>query len=779
MSVILTGLVAYPSEPKDVGQSISKALKRLQLEERFRQLRSWEETDIPGRFIASEVLKLIESGSIFIADITRLNFNVVFEIGYAIGCKKRTFLLRNEIIRPDLEVIRQVGIFDTLGYAPYSDSASLIELIDEIKNLVPLHFDERATNDKTPVYILLPQIKGDIETHLIARIKKGGLFYRSFDPAEQGRLSAPEAIENVAKSHGVVIPLLPSYYSNADIHNFRAAFVAGLAQGMGKHLLLLQSGDDPVPLDYRDLVKSFKSADQIDDYVAEFAPGVFQSLQLGQPIVVARPSNFLAQLTLGASSAENEFQELGNYYLETDEFRRALRGEIQVVLGRKGSGKTALFFQVRDRFRPDKNNVVLDLKPEGFQLIKFKEQVLDYLEQGTKEHTITAFWEYLLLLEICHKLLQDDKIRHLRDHKLYPPYRSLESIYNNDEYVAEGDFAERMLKLTRRIANDFDAMRKQPGKPLRLTSDEITQFIYKHDINSLHSQLTSYLHYKKALWILFDNLDKGWPPHGIGAEDVLSLRCLLDAIAKLEHSFQHQGIRAKVILFIRNDVYENLVAVMPDRGKISCALVDWNDEALLLELLRKRFICSDIRGDPTFERIWPQVCVSHIHGEESAHYMIERCLMRPRCLIDFLRFCRSHAVNLGHSRIEVEDIENGEEQYSTQLVNDISYEIQDVFPPAKNVLYEFIECPSQVDNALLNSILAKISSDATIQEKTFDILLWYGVIGFMKEDGEATYIYSVRYDMRRMKALIEKRAHDGLIHLINPAFSRGLEIRKK
>jgi hypothetical protein len=380
-------------------------------------------------------------------------------------------------------------------------------------------------------------------------------------------------------------------------------------------------------------------------------------------------------------------------------------------------------------------------------------------------------------LEICHKLLDNDKTRYLRDHELYSPYQGLASIYNNDEYVSEGDFAERMLKLTRKISDDFEAMRHSGGS-LRLSKDQITNFIYCHDIAALQSKLATYLKYKDALWILFDNLDKGWPPHGIGPDDVLSLRCLLDAIAKIEHSLGREGIKAKGILFIRNDVYEHLVDVMPDRGKISYALVDWNDEALLLELLRRRFMSSGIEENPPMENIWPRVCVSHIHGEESSHYMVERCLMRPRSLIDFLRYCRSHAVNLGHSRIEVEDIENGEEQYSTQLVNDISYEIQDVFPPAKNVLYELIESNSELDSASLNLILAKISSDPAVQEKTLDILVWYGVIGFRKEEGNPTYIYSVRYDMKRMKALMEKRAHNGLVYLINPAFWKGLEIKK-
>ena len=318
MSAVISGLFAYPSEPEEIGRTISISLDKLKQEQRFSELFSWEENDIPGRFISTEVLKLIDRGTGFIADITRLNFNVVFEVGYAIGCKKRAILVRNEVIHPESDLIRSVGIFDTLGYDTYTDSTSLISLISGINDLSPLNFDESATNPKAPVYVLMPQIKGEMETRLVARIKKARLFYRSFDPEEHGRLSAPEAIENVAASHGVVIPLLPSYYTNHKVHNFRAAFVAGLTLGMAKQLLFLQSGDDPVPLDYRDLVRSFKFPDQIDKYVNEFAVAVTESLQSVQPSVVSEPSTFLMRLTLGASSAENEFQELGNYYLNTD-----------------------------------------------------------------------------------------------------------------------------------------------------------------------------------------------------------------------------------------------------------------------------------------------------------------------------------------------------------------------------------------------------------------------------------------------------------------------------
>ena len=49
----------------------------------------------------------------------------------------------------------------------------------------------------------------------------------------------------------------------------------------------------------------------------------------------------LEQLDLGGSVAENELQSIDDYYHETDIFHHTLRGEVRLVIGRKGAGKTA------------------------------------------------------------------------------------------------------------------------------------------------------------------------------------------------------------------------------------------------------------------------------------------------------------------------------------------------------------------------------------------------------------------------------------------------------
>jgi hypothetical protein len=772
----LNGLVAYPSTPNSIGVGLRSTLEILRTEGVGEQLTAWEENDIPGRFIVSPVLSKIDDGNVLVADITRLNFNVTYEIGYAIGRRKRAVLVKNSAIAGSDELIREVGIFDTLGFKNYSNSRELATYLAGLDDLSALPIPE-SINMATPVYLVLPRVKTDAEIRTISRIKKARLFFRGFDPDEQGRLGAGEAIENVSQSHGVVTLLLSRDRVDADVHNFRAAFIAGLTLGMDKELLLLQNGDEPVPIDYRDLVKTFRFPNQIDDAVADFSPRISARFQSSVTVTISEPQTLLERVNLGASSAENELQELGNYFLETDEFRRTLRGEVRVLAGRKGSGKTALFAQLRNKLRQDRSKVILDLRPEGFQLLKFKDRVLDYLEEGTKEHTITAFWEYLLLLEVCYKLLEKDRNLHLRNQRLYGPYRKLADTYYQDDFASEGDFAERMLKLTQRISDDFGASIHDTGEKRLLKSGEITKLLYTHDVAVLKEDVIKYLEFKSALWILFDNLDKGWPPHGITAEDVLTLRCLVDAMFKIQREVQRRKIECHGVVFIRNDVYELLVANTPDRGKVPSVTLDWTDPDLLRELLRRRFIYGgELSPELSFEEIWRLLAVSHINGEETSQYLIERSLMRPRSLIDLVRYCRSHAVNLRHDRIEVADIEQGEEAYSSDLLNNIDYEIMDIEPTAGNVLYEFIESPAVVPGVTAREVL-KNAVGETNWEKILDLLFWYGFFGLVRDDGEATYIYSVKYDMRRLRGLVQKKGLDNAALRINPAFWRALEVR--
>lgn len=227
----------------------------------------------------------------------------------------------------------------------------------------------------------------------------------------------------------------------------RSMFVAGLADGMGKPCLTLSLTGDNIPLDIRDSTKIVKHPNDVSDNVADFCPDVTAFLQ-NESTERQSIGNLLQHISVGDPTAANKMTTLADYYLKTDQYLRTSRVEVNLVVGRKGSGKTALFLQLRDAIRADKRNMVVDLKPESYQLLKLKGDILTLLKVVSKQHLITAFWEYLILLEVACKLLEKDKSTHKFNHVIHDLYSKLYSAYHVDDHSTEGDFSERFFRLS-------------------------------------------------------------------------------------------------------------------------------------------------------------------------------------------------------------------------------------------------------------------------------------------------------------------------------------------
>lgn len=765
----LKAFVAYPSDPKEIGDCIDAACRRLSGR---LLITAWPQNDIAGRPLVAPIFEGIGHNDFLIADITHLNFNVTYEIGYAIGIGKRAYLIKHGgITGSKVDDVRKVGIFDTLGFQTYNDSDELHGILSRPIDPTPIAITP-TLDLKAPLYILETPVRTEAMGRIAARVKKARLNYRSFNPSEHSRLSAMDAIRHVSDSYGVLIPLLSGNVKDSNVHNIRAAFVAGLAHGMQKTTLILQSGDDPVPLDIRDFVTSWKHPAQIDEYIESLARDIFATIQSADDLDIPA-TGLLASLSIGDPMAENEFQTLASYFVETDQYQRTLRGEVNLVVGRKGTGKTALFSQVRNRIRRERQNIVVDLKPEGYQLVKLKDDVLSHLAQGAKMHLISAFWEYLLYLEVCYKVLEKDRDRHLRDHRLTEPYRQLSAAYYRESANVKGDFSERLQELSDRISSTYQPESDDQDKT-RLTTDEVTGLVHRQDIAQLRARLSEYLYFKEAVWILFDNLDKGWSPHGLTADDVAIVRSLIDASRKMQRAMQREGHNFHCVVFLRNDVYQLLVDETSDFGKEMKTSLDWNDPDLLRELVRMRLVSNEaIPEHVDFDRVWRQICVSHIDGSESSEYLIERSLMRPRNLLKILAHCRGSAVNLHHERIEEQDIQKGLATYSGDLLIEIDQELTDIDPEATELIYVFQDEGTDFSREDLEVLMDIKNIPVEHVEKIVEFLLYYGFLGIKVADREPRYIHDVGYDMKVLKASVEKH-RNALRYVVNPAFRPAL-----
>ena len=767
--------VAYSSRDvhlaRIIAQGVAKANRTLRMRLRYAP---WEFNDIAGNPLISPIIEGIDSSKFVVADITYLNPNVVYEIGFAIGRSRRCFLIRHASIEGDRKAAREAGIFDTLGYDTYSDDDGLARSLTAYVDPTPLPFSI-ALDRLAPVYVVEPPAKGGIATVMTSRLKKAKYKFRSFNPTEDSRLSAVDAVRQVATSAGVLLSLVDSEQESGFVHDTRTLFVAGLAHGMNKPTLILAHAAADIPLDVRDAVKRFTRPEDIVDHISAFSLEITEHLQQADPTPL-RNLTPLQSLQIGDPTAENEMTTLGGYFLNTDQFSKALRGEVNLVVGRKGAGKTALFIQVRDRTRADKRNVVLDLKPEGYQLLKLKEDILAHLTQGASHHLVTAFWEYLILLEITYKLLEKDQNAHKFNHEIRDLYLELERTYKTEGYFVEGDFSERLLALSQRIAQDY-GQRFGDADGTKLSTDQVTQLVYSHDVRRLRKQVSAYLQHKQSVWVLFDNLDKGWSTQGVDAVDAMVMRCLIDAGRKVERDMRKDGHTVHCIVFIRNDVYEHLMRQSADYGKEMRVTLDWTDPDMLRELLRLRLVSNLPSGSiaPAFSQIWPQLCISHYKGEETSSYIIERSLMRPRNMIKIFSHAKGFAANLMHQKIDETDLEKGIRAYSQDLLVELDHELTDVFPASRDLLYHFIDAPPQLSTPDLVKFISGAGIDESGIPRVIDFLLYYGILGVQTSAEQVHYIFNVNYDLKVLQ-IRAARAGDGAVYVVNPAFCPALGI---
>jgi nucleoside 2-deoxyribosyltransferase len=116
--------VAYPSMPEDRAESIEKAIEEFNTGGVVDVL-GWKSLTVAGRVVVTAICDEIKTRHVFIADVTGLNPNVMFELGYAIGRKKRIWLLLNRDIEHAKKEFDRFQLLTTIGYQTYSNSSDI------------------------------------------------------------------------------------------------------------------------------------------------------------------------------------------------------------------------------------------------------------------------------------------------------------------------------------------------------------------------------------------------------------------------------------------------------------------------------------------------------------------------------------------------------------------------------------------------------------------------------------------------------------------------------
>jgi hypothetical protein len=720
------------------------------------QFTPWNSNDASGQPIDRSVHGWVDTADALVADISEPNHNVTYEIGLALGSSKPLRLIR--AASKNRKQLEEIGLIHNIGHDDYRSRAELTDILRRPFTTPPWPRPKR--NREQPIYVLQSSKIDDLLRRTISGIKKIlRMRFRDFNPQEIDRLTATEAFEQVVQSFGIVA----TWHADDDPESFRqnqrSAFAIGVARGLDIPLMLLAHTRMRLPLDLDEIASRWSSPGDIDPLMREFREAVADAQQ--SFVEVRAPSSrYLDIVHCGDPAAENEATQLDNYFLETEQFRLTLNGELNIILGRKGSGKSAIFIQTRDKLRSNRDNIIVDLAPEGFQLIKLKEFVLEQLSLGARKEFIAAFWEYIVWLEIAYKLLEKDERRIRIDSRLIEPYNRLKAAYSQ-RVEGSGDFAIRLSDLTARILGRYEAALKANPNETAVSAKTL-EIVYGSEIRAMREEVLRYLKLKGIVCFLFDNLDRFWTPSGFGEADALIIIGLVECLQDIRKRFTRADIEFQWAIFLRSDVYEFVVRGMADYGKLASASVEWNDRELLLKLFQRRVLQGFGEKPPAWDIVWGAVSAQRVDGADTLDFLLDASLMRPRYLIRLFETARRRAVTLGRDKIEEPDYKVGLEELGWQVLEDFDRELTDVVPDAEALLFDLAQLGERTSLSKLRHIISRKVDDLAVIESVFDVLIWTGCIGVLTGDGPF-YISDCGFKRPYMRSLIR---HEDDHHIV-------------
>ncbi len=788
---IATGFFAYPSQPPDIGETIRYGVRKIN-ERGQAQIRTWEDCKVGGKAIIQEICRCIDESDIFCADLCGLNANVMFELGYAIAKNKRTWLTLDPTVGKYKSEFEQMRILTTIGYAKYTNSSDINS---------HFHNDQPYADRETTIFeqLIRPNLsattadrllylKSRYDTEASVRISNevellnsSGMVLITDDPKESASQSLTWYGDQVYSARAVLCHLTSAERTDSRTYNARYALVAGLAFGMDKDVLMIAPGDFLAPVDYRDLLVSYQTADEAEkklrDWITQVENSLYQDQQGRQDYVSkVRLATELKSLQLGDYVAENEAEGLvRDYFVETDSFWEAHSGNRSIFLGRKGTGKTANFLKLSDELSRDKRNLVCQLKPVAYEMHGIVELLSKYRQRDSKGYAVESLWKFLLYTEIASTVVAE--LRRRPDVPPSPAGAGLMRLMDEAGDKFAGGFSVRLERCVEALSRVAQATTGVEASRLA-----ISEALHQAEIPELRNALGRVLRDRERVAVLIDNLDKPWDREtdlDCLAEFLLGLLSATDRMIKDFHSIgpERDSITLTPVVFLRSDIFQRVAKVAREPDKILYSRIDWNDRDLLLRVIEERFTAHH-DGNASPEEMWRKYFCQAVHGRPCRRYFLDRILPRPRDLVYFVKTAVSTAVNRRQSMVREEDILSAEKQYSDWVLDTIVVENNRTISNFQEILYEFIGCKATLTDFEVQNLLHKANVAPADTESVIRHLCTLSFLGV--DVAEPTVRFADEPEqVRKNLALARRRSAERNVEVryrIHPAFCSSLEI---
>lgn len=473
---------------------------------------------------------------------------------------------------------------------------------------------------------------------------------------------------------------------------------------------------------------------------------------------MAKPTALsIKDVDFGRIDAESD-DNLFNYFVDTGVMKKIQAGQKQFIMGRKGSGKTALFKQTTKE-RLGREIVSLDFKDYPWELHKMVR------EAGlSPESAYLASWRFTFLAAACRHWMKNGP-KALRK----PAAALMARIYKDED----PGVLEVLFDKFRRFRK-FELPEAGPLKGGGIELDEKEQGpILAQSVNQWCRVLDAFVkeHFDEAPFtIKLDGLDDGWDA---SEESKLLLAGVLKAARDINLKLRSPGKPVAVLTFLRSDIYNELRFNDKNKLRDDIESLEWPDEKLMEVVARRISASLGVKDDEAWTTVFTSEPMRQ--GTRVHSYILKRSLGRPRDVIAFCQECRNVATEHGHDVVDRKDVYAAEDRYSKHIYDELDDEMGKQVPGNREYLQilralaktrftfqEWLDACRRRDPKV----------DETVAKESLKILFDYSIVGVPRTGGfggGSTFQYSFH------DRLVEPNFDSEVI--IHPALKKVLQLK--
>ncbi|WCS26719.1 hypothetical protein LOK46_07805 [Methylobacterium sp. NMS14P] len=374
----------------------------------------------------------------------------------------------------------------------------------------------------------------------------------------------------------------------------------------------------------------------------------------------------LKSLSFGSQVAEEEIQDLGKYFVQTDQWNRIIKGEIDIIRGEKGAGKSAIYLLLNQNINElfDKRVLLVNAEnPKGSTV--FKDLVSD---PPASEAEFILLWKLYILVLIVSQMREyglsgknmGAVLLALEEAQLIETELNLSGLLRTAQILAR-----RLLSKSRiETGVELEPVSGMPAGIIgRISLAEPDRKLRERGVNSLDGYLRIVndvlAENKISVWVLLDRLDVAFAEnHTLEANAIRALLRVYGDLRSLDN------IALKI--FLREDIWKRITENFREASHlIRYEIVEWTQPTLLNLILRRvlnnETLVSELNLDPVailadvnkqndlFELIFPPQVEQGTQKSPTFKWMVTRCAdgkgkTAPRELIHLLKSIKDQEV---------------------------------------------------------------------------------------------------------------------------------------